>query len=255
MAPRTANGGNVDSARGYVTLYRSMSSNPATTRPPTNGHAERSAATRLKLICATIATLNAVGYPATTTIEVVRRAKVSRGAMLHHFGTRAELLLATAEHVLREQEIDRREMLRDIERGEERFYAITDAMWNSMRRPEAKALTEIMLGARSDPEIYGPFATLMREFNRRLLDGPNIIAEDHGYADTRLVRAMARLHVAAMRGLMIDKLYWDEDDTSIDDAFELMIWYKGLVMRRLADPDFAKATPPRERPLRRPGLD
>ena len=232
-----------------------MADDATQTRPPANGHAERSATTRRKLICATIATLNALGYPATTTIEVVRRAKVSRGAMLHHFGTRAELLLATAEHVLREQEVDRREMLRDVERGEERFYAITDAMWNTMRRPEATALTEIMLGARSDPEIHGPFAALMREYNRKLLDGPNVIAEDHGYADTRLVRAMARLHVAAMRGLVIDKLYWDEDDTSIDDAFELMIWYKGLLMRRLGDPGFAEAAPSRSRPLRRTGAD
>ncbi len=180
-----------------------MADSPAPTLPPVNGHAERSAATRRKLICATIATLNAVGYPATTTIEVVRRAKVSRGAMLHHFGTRAELLLATAEHVLREQEAERRDTLRDMERGEERFFAVTDVMWNTMQRPEATALTEIMLGARSDPEIHGPFAKLMREFNRKLLDGPNLIAEDHGYADTRLVRAMARLHVAAMRGLVV----------------------------------------------------
>lgn len=240
---------------------RHLATDPALTSPPAErpadparapgrGHAERSAATRRKLICATIATLNAVGYPATTTIEVVRRAKVSRGAMLHHFGTRAELLLATAEHVLREQEEERRDSLRDVERGEERFFSITDAMWNTMQRPEATALTEIMLGARSDPEIHRPFAALMREFNRKLLDGPNTIAEDHGYADTRLVRAMARLHVAAMRGLVIDKLYWDESDTSIDDAFELMVWYKGLLMRRLTDPAFRDAAPDRARPLR-----
>lgn len=218
---------------------------------PVNGQAERAAATRAKLICATIATLNAVGYTATTTIEVVRRANVSRGAMLHHFSTRAELLLATAEHVLREQEFDRRDVLRTVERGEARFHAITDAMWNTMQQPEAVALTEIMLGARSDPEIHGPFAELMQGYNRRLLDGPNEVAEDHGYADTRLVRAMARLHLAAMRGLMIDKLYWDESDTSIDDAFELLVWYKGLLMRRLDDASFAHQAPPRERPLRR----
>ena len=219
------------------------------------GQAERSAATRAKLIHATIATLNALGYTATTTIEVVRRARVSRGAMLHHFSTRADLLLATAEHILREQEIERRETLRTVDRGEPRFHAITDAMWNTMQQPEGVALTEIMLGGRSDPEIYGPFAALMREFNRKLLDGPNTIAEDHGYADSRLVRAMARLHVAAMRGLVIDKLYWDEDDTSIDDAFELLVWYKGLLMQRLDDPGFAAVVPPRERPLRstRPG--
>jgi AcrR family transcriptional regulator len=214
------------------------------------GQAERSAATRAKLIRATIATLNASGYAATTTIEVVRRARVSRGAMLHHFRSRAELLLATAEHILREQEIDRRDVLRTVERGEQRFFSITDAMWNSMQQPEAVAITEIMLGARSDPEVHAPFSTLMKGFNRRLLDGPKEVADDFGYADGRLVRAMARLHVAAMRGLVIDKLYWDEDDTSIDDAFELLVWYKTLVMRRLEEPGFASAAPSRNRPLR-----
>ena len=214
------------------------------------GQAGRGAATRAKLISATIATLNALGYTATTTIEVVRRAHVSRGAMLHHFSTRAELLLATAEHILREQEFERREVLRTVERGEPRFYSITDAMWNTMQQPEGVALTEIMLGARSDSEIHAPFSALMKSFNRRLLDGPNELADDFGYGDARLVRAMARLHVAAMRGLVIDKLYWDEDDTSIDDAFELLIWYKGLVMRRLENPAFAAAVALRERPLR-----
>ena len=63
---------------------------------------------------------------------------------------------------------------------------------------------------------------------------------------------MARLHLAAMRGLVIDKIFWDEKDTSIDDAFELLVWYKGLVMRRLEDPGFASAAAPRDRPLRHP---
>lgn len=213
--------------------------------------AERSAATRAKLIHATIATLNAQGYAATTTIEVVRRARVSRGAMLHHFSTRAELLLATAEHILREQEIERRDVLRTVERGKPRFFSITDAMWNTMQQPEGVALTEIMLGGRSDPEIHAPFSELMMGYNRNLLDGPNEVADDFGYPDGRLVRAMARLHIAAMRGLVIDKLYWDEDDTSIDDAFELLIWYKGLFMQRLEQPGFVAGAAPRERPLRR----
>ena len=214
--------------------------------------AERSATTRVRLIRATIATLNAVGYSATTTMEIARRARVSRGAMLHHFKTRSELILASAEHILREQEVERRDVLRTVARGEERFFSITDAMWNTMQQPEAVALTEIMLGGRSDPQIHRPFSALMKGFNRRLLDGSNEIADDFGYADWRLVRAMARLHLAAMRGLVIDKLYWDEDDTSIDDAFELLIWYKGLVMRRLDDPTFAASVSQRNRPLRTP---
>src|SRR5687768_13069662 len=93
----------MDSARRIVTLV-AMATKPAPAKLAqeparvANGQAERSAATRAKLIRATIATLNTLGYTATTTIEVVRRARVSRGAMLHHFSTRAELLLGTAEH-------------------------------------------------------------------------------------------------------------------------------------------------------------
>jgi AcrR family transcriptional regulator len=244
----------VDSASGSDTLatMASPSIDPEARRAPGGAQAERSAATRATLISATIETLNALGYTATTTIEVVRRAGVSRGAMLHHFATRGELILATAEQVLREQEVERRDVLRTIDRGEARFFSITDAMWNTMQQPEAVALTEIMLGARSDPEVHGRFAALMRDFNRRLLDGPTAVADEFGYADTRLVRAMSRLHLAAMRGLVIDRLYWDETDTSIEDAFELLIWYKGLVMRRLGDPGFAAAAPARERPLRNP---
>ncbi|MFC4294875.1 TetR/AcrR family transcriptional regulator [Novosphingobium tardum] len=226
---------------------------PRAASAPSRLQAERSAATRRKLVCATIATLNSLGYTATTTIEVVRRARVSRGAMLHHFKTRADLLLATAEHILDEQERDRREVLSTVDRGRERFFAITDAMWNTMRQPEAVALTEIMLGARSDPEIHGPFALLMRGYNQKLLDGPSVVAEDLGYSNTRAVRAMARLHVAAMRGLMVDQLYWDENDTGIDDAFELLVWYKRLIMRFLEEPAFKDVVHDLPRPLKRQG--
>jgi AcrR family transcriptional regulator len=37
---------------------------------------------------------------ATTTIETARRAGLSRGAQLHHFPTKAELLTAAVEHLL-----------------------------------------------------------------------------------------------------------------------------------------------------------
>lgn len=206
-----------------------------------DGHARRSAATRGKLIRATISTLDALGFAATTTIEVARRAGVSRGAMLHHFSTRAGLLLATAEFILREQECERRDVQHTKERGKSQSCPITVASWEMMQRPEAVALTEIMLGGRSDPEIHASFSTLIRSFNRCLLDGPIQVDRDFGQSNNRLVRAMARLHVAAMRGLVIDKLYCDASDTSIDDAFQLLVWYKGLAMRRLENPEFASA--------------
>lgn len=200
----------------------------------------RGAAMRLRLMRATIETLTSLGYGGTTTTEVVRRAGVSRGAMLHHFATRADLLVATADYILSEQETFRRKRLAGVERGVPRFFSITDAMWETMQRDESIALTELMLGSRGDPEVRDRFGALMRAASSRLSQGPDEVAEDIGYADQRLVRAMARLHVAAMRGLIIERRYIDGDDAAAasDDAFELLVWYKQAVMRRLTDPDF-----------------
>lgn len=200
----------------------------------------RGAVTRLRLVEAAIATLVELGYSSTTTVEVVRRAGVSRGAMLHHFPTRADLLLATADHIMSSQSAFRRQLLRDVERGEPRFFAITDASWATMQQPEAVALIEMMLGARGDTELAERFATLMREGVKQREAGSAEVADDIGYADGRLIAAMVRLHTAAMRGLVIDRLYWGDNGRCVDDAFELLVWYKQALMRRLADPAFKR---------------
>src|SRR3954466_10209016 len=60
---------------------------------------ERSASTRALLLDATIDCLIEVGYSATTTTVIAERAGVSRGAQLHHYPTKAELVAAAVEHL------------------------------------------------------------------------------------------------------------------------------------------------------------
>src|SRR5262245_21898426 len=62
-------------------------------------NAERSAATRGKLLEATIQCLAELGYHQTSTVIVTERAGVSRGSMLHHFPTKADLMMAAAQHI------------------------------------------------------------------------------------------------------------------------------------------------------------
>src|SRR5688572_1554763 len=61
--------------------------------------AERSERMRKRLLEATVRSLSERGYTRTSTTEVSRRARVSRGAQLHHFPTKAELVAAAVEHV------------------------------------------------------------------------------------------------------------------------------------------------------------
>ena len=69
-------------------------------KPPRRTQAERSATTRARILKAAVNCLYRNGYGATTTVSVAASAKVSRGAMLHHFPSKADLMLATLTHVL-----------------------------------------------------------------------------------------------------------------------------------------------------------
>jgi AcrR family transcriptional regulator len=51
------------------------------------------------LLDAAVESLIEVGFARTTTLEVQRRADVSRGALLHHFPSKAELLVAAVDHL------------------------------------------------------------------------------------------------------------------------------------------------------------
>lgn len=64
--------------------------------------AERSAAMKQRLIEATLEALVDVGYAELTFSHVVERAGVSRGAPLHHFVSKAALIEAAAETLIRE---------------------------------------------------------------------------------------------------------------------------------------------------------
>src|SRR5215475_95934 len=60
---------------------------------------QRREETRRALLDAAVQSLIEVGFARTTTLEVQRRANVSRGALLHHFPSKAELLVAAVDHL------------------------------------------------------------------------------------------------------------------------------------------------------------
>jgi len=71
---------------------------PVATRRRTQ--AERSDEMRQRLVEAASVVLRRKGYAGLRTDEVARVAKVSRGALQHHFPSKDSLVVATAEHLL-----------------------------------------------------------------------------------------------------------------------------------------------------------
>ena len=62
--------------------------------------AERSARTQAALLDATVESLIELGYGRTTTTEIAHRAGLSLGALLHHYPTKTDLLVAAAMALL-----------------------------------------------------------------------------------------------------------------------------------------------------------
>lgn len=76
---------------------------------------DRSAATRRALLDATVTCLAELGYTGTTSAAVAARAGLSRGAQLHHFGTRDQLVVAAVEHLAQQRLRRVREQMAQLE--------------------------------------------------------------------------------------------------------------------------------------------
>jgi AcrR family transcriptional regulator len=110
--------------------------------------------TRGALLDAAIESLVAVGVAGTTTLEVQKRAGVSRGALLHHFPSKAALMAGAVEHLAR---VRGRELEgaapRLPSRGKARFEAIFDLLWESFTGPLFHVTMDLRAAARTDPEL------------------------------------------------------------------------------------------------------
>ena len=92
-------------------------------KPRRRTQAERSAATRKILLDAAIKCLFEHGYGTTTTILVAEMAGVSRGAMLHQFPSKADLMTFVVEAVFEDEVKQYGKMLKDAKDPRERLLA------------------------------------------------------------------------------------------------------------------------------------
>lgn len=112
----------------------------------------RSAATKRRLLDATIEVLVERGYGGTSTLEVQQRAGVSRGALLHHYASRLELILAAVDHLSRERFAEL-PMTKDLAPKDNRTEWAIRCIWTTFEGPLFSAALELWLAARHDPAL------------------------------------------------------------------------------------------------------
>lgn len=121
---------------------------------------ERTRTMRARLIEACLDSLVENGFAGTTSTVVSERAGVSRGAQLHHFPTKNDLVLAAVRHVAESRGQELRDAAKAIPHGPNRTHAVLTMLADHVASPAFVAALELWVAARTDPDLLaavGPF--------------------------------------------------------------------------------------------------
>ena len=126
---------------------------------------------RQRLLEATVDCLVELGWAGTTTTVVSERAGVSRGAQLHHFPSKQDLVVAAVEHLSERRRDDMRRAAADLP-TEGRTRAVLEVLAAQFVSPVFFAALELWVAARTDAELRKAVGPLERRVGR----------ETHAYA-------------------------------------------------------------------------
>ncbi len=169
---------------------------------------ERSDATRARLMDAAVDCLVELGWTGTTTSVVARRAGVSRGAQLHHYPTRAELVLAAVEHLGAARFAEARERAAGLPGGPARTAAVVHMLAGLHTGPLFRAMLELWVAARTDDVLRAAVVPLEAAVGR---ETHRLTVELLGADESRPgVRAAVQQTLDLVRGLGISGLLSDD---------------------------------------------
>ena len=221
---------------------------------PARTQQQRREETRRALLDAAIESLIQVGFTRTTTLEVQRRAEVSRGALLHHFPSKAELLVAAVDHLaeMRARELKafaaqlptdpdagRGEPARGTPGADARSAMVIDLLWQCFSGTFFQVGMELRAAARTDPELRGVLTVAERSLRDRILAQSRTLfgraVADHPNLGRALDLTLQLMIGAAMTAV----LHGDAGgaDELIDDWKALF----PIVLARPASPDLKTA--------------
>jgi AcrR family transcriptional regulator len=127
---------------------------------------ERSRVMRQRLLDATVECLVESGWSGTSTTLVSQRAGVSRGAQLHHFPTKNDLVLAAVEHLSEARGLELEEAAQRLPQGSRRTRAVLEMLAVHFTGPVFSAALELWVAARTDPALREAVAVFEQRLGR-----------------------------------------------------------------------------------------
>ncbi len=177
--------------------------------------------TRRSLLDAAVESLIEVGFARTTTLEVQRRAEVSRGALLHHFPSKAELLVAAIAHLaeMRARELKQLAgVLPEEGTGRMRTNAVIGLLWQCFSGPFFQVTMELRTAARTDPELRPVLVVAERQLRDRIFAQSRTLfgkdVAEHPGLERALDLTLQLMIGAAMSGVL------HKDEARLEDLID-----------------------------------
>ncbi|MDM7490894.1 TetR/AcrR family transcriptional regulator [Rhodococcus sp. CSLK01-03] len=185
--------------------------------------------TRETLLDATIECLVTHGYAGTTTQRIQDLAGVSRGALLHHFGSKSELLVAAIHHTAAAR-LDRfTRLVAELDEGPEALEQMVMAIREAMAGPSFQAAIELWAASRTDSQLRDALLPAERTLGAAL---HRLFDQHSGIDDPELARTAFESLMVLVRGLELTRIM--RDDPTVDDRI-VADWLAGL-RARIASP-------------------
>jgi AcrR family transcriptional regulator len=210
-------------------LRVTMAAKPSMTTPspkPRRSQADRSAATRAKVIAAARDILCAQGYSGATMHAIRDATGMSLGAIQHQFPTKAKIMAAVAAEFAAYRIQVYTQAIRRGTTPREAMENLIDANFEMVSRPEMAALLEIHLARRNDPDLDREVAPSTRRFDRRVRLWGHIILHAAGIVDDEAHQGLQLLNNAVTRGLTVEYIR-NPNKAAIERSVQL--WKKQML--------------------------
>lgn len=127
---------------------------------------ERTRAMRQRLLEACVDCLVEHGWSGTSTTLVSERAGVSRGAQLHHFPTKQDLVFAAVQHLTRLRGRELAQAASRLPTGPRHTRAVLEMLAEHFTSPVFTAALELWVAARTDEQLRVQVAPLEQRVGR-----------------------------------------------------------------------------------------
>ena len=163
---------------------------------------------RARLLDATVECLVERGFGGTSTTLVSERAGVSRGAQLHHFPTKNDLVVAAVEHLTDVRRAELETAARALPTGPRRTRAVLQMLADHFTSPVFIAALELWVAARTDPALLAAVAPLEQRVGR---DTHRLTVELLGADESRPgARELVQATLDLVRGLGLANTITDD---------------------------------------------